>query len=77
MFNGVRFDGVLGTMNVAGEITDLVLLDAKHWSWGFVNQLQNNQTLYNSKLDEAWRQSNAAGGNRIQWHFHIKEVADW
>lgn len=77
MFNGVRFDGAIGTMNTAGGITDLVLLDAKDWSVGFMHQLQNNQTLYNSKLDDAWRQINAAGGTKIQWHFSVKEVADW
>ena len=77
MFNGVRFDGAIGTMNTAGEITDLVLLDAKNWSVGFMHGLQNNQSMFNSKIDDALKQVTAANGNRVEWHFSVQEVADW
>ena len=78
IFNGVKFDGVIGSMNAAGNIDNLVLLDAKHWSEGFVKGMVygNNAGAYESKILQARQQIAAANGVRIQWHFSDEAAAN-
>ena len=78
MFNGVKFDGVIGSMNAAGNIDNLVLLDAKHWSEGFVKGMVygNNAGAYRSKIQQALDQVEAATGVRVQWHFSDEGAAN-
>lgn len=77
--NGVDFDGVIGTLNSAGNnFNDLILLDAKHWSYDFVDSMVNggNASIYADKINDARRQVAAANGINIQWHFHNQDAAD-
>jgi RHS repeat-associated protein len=71
--NGVKFDGVR-----LSEIGEAVLLDAKHWSEGFVLNMVSgkNPGAYADKISDARRQINAADGILIEWHFHNKQAAD-
>ncbi len=73
----VKFDGVIGDLNHAGNIDNLILLDAKHWSNDFVNgMVYGNHSAYSSKIQQARDQIQAANGISIQWHFHDEAAAN-
>ena len=82
-YNGVGFDGIIASGS-NGTINSMVLLDAKFWSAGFVDNMmkggirngKNYDKIRNAKIGDAWRQVNAADGIQIQWHFNSKAAAD-